>query len=129
MKIKFPAGQYYLGDLANLFSKNWLRILEENRYFLESGVYVIDGTDVFIHSLEEAGEYQDSVGRRYPIESLLFAVAPIELSNIDKRLTAGDLQTSEHQHILDVNEEFEINLVSDQYLAIEDFYITFMKDE
>jgi hypothetical protein len=87
MSKTLKAGWYYIGDPCYLFEESWDQILEETDYFNNKDSKML-GHDFFCSNTAHGdGEFHDQFNNRYPVDAGCISCLPIELMDVDKRVT------------------------------------------
>lgn len=107
----FKAGTYYIGDPCYLFEQSWEKILDDNKYF-ESENQFINGLPVAVGSTCYGdGTYTDNLGRKYSVDAGIIGILPIELIDLDKKLSLQEIQNDDElAHIFSFDIDFSVDI-------------------
>lgn len=106
--MKLEKGIYYIGDPCYIFDKSWNEVLNQTDFFSSDEIQTLFGERCFAVSSGGDGCLFDNKGRKYFVDSGTIGAMPINLIDIDKKVTIEEVFLSEGMHIVEFTEDFEV---------------------
>ena len=124
-----PAGTYYIGDPCYIFEKSWMELLNATDY-LSDGLFTFRGFTGFAsNTMYGDGLYHGSPMGRIPVDAGLIGCLPVEMLEIDQKVTAEEIVADEIGIIVTFEKPFVVDRDDDGTFQFGNIHIATGDDE